>query len=61
MVLHNIVTGQDLDDANHVSFRSDWIIDADSASLRVFGQYFDADNNGAAMKGLDDATQILEN
>ena len=53
----NIVTGQDLDDANHVSFRSDWIVElSDSASLRVFGQYFDADNNGAAMKGLDDAT-----
>ncbi len=53
----NIVTGQDLDDANHVSFRSDWILElSDSASLRVFGQYFDADNNGAAMKGLDDAT-----
>ena len=53
----NIVTGQDLDDANHVSFRSDWIVElSDSASLRVFGQYFDADNNGAAMKGLDDPT-----
>ena len=53
----NIVTGQDLDDANHLSFRSDWIVElSDSASLRVFGQYFDADNNGAAMKGLDDAT-----
>ena len=53
----NIVTGQDLDDANHVSFRSDWIAElSDSASLRVFGQYFDADNNGAAMKGLDDPT-----
>ena len=53
----NIVTGQDLDDANHVSFRSDWIVElSDSSSLRLFGQYFDADNNGAAMKGLDDAT-----
>ena len=51
----NVINGQDLDDANHTSFRSDWIIElSDSASLRVFGQYFDADNNGAAMKGLDD-------
>ena len=53
----NILNGQDLDDANHVSFRSDWFFDiSDSASLRVFGQFFDADNNGAAMKGLDDST-----
>jgi iron complex outermembrane receptor protein len=53
----NILNGQDLDDANHVSFRSDWFFDiSDSTSLRVFGQFFDADNNGAAMKGLDDST-----
>ena len=53
----NIINGQDLDDADHVSFRSDWFFDiSNSASLRVFGQYFDADNNGAAMKGLDDST-----
>jgi iron complex outermembrane receptor protein len=53
----NIINGQDLDDANHISFRSDWFFDiSNTASLRVFGQYFDADNNGAAMKGLDDST-----
>jgi iron complex outermembrane receptor protein len=53
----NILNGQDLDDANHVSFRSDWFFDiSDTTSLRVFGQFFDADNNGAAMKGLDDPT-----
>ncbi len=53
----NILNGQDLDDANHVSFRSDWFFDiSDTTSLRVFGQFFDADNNGAAMKGLDDST-----
>ena len=53
----NIINGQDLDDADHVSFRSDWFFDiSNTASLRVFGQYFDADNNGAAMKGLDDST-----
>ena len=46
----NILNGQDLDDANHVSFRSDWFFDiSDSASLRVFGQFFDADNNGACL------------
>ena len=53
----NILNGQDLDDANHISFRSDWFFDiSDTTSLRVFGQFFDADNNGAAMKGLDDPT-----
>ena len=53
----NVINGQDLDDADHVSFRSDWFFDiSNTASLRVFGQYFDADNNGAAMKGLDDST-----
>ncbi len=53
----NILNGQDLDDANHFSFRSDWFFDiSDTTSLRVFGQFFDADNNGAAMKGLDDPT-----
>ena len=51
----NIINRQDLDDANHTSFRSDWFFDlSETTSLRVFGQFFDADNNGAAMKGLDD-------
>ncbi|MDB4848897.1 TonB-dependent receptor [Gammaproteobacteria bacterium] len=53
----NILNNQDLDDANHTSFRSDWFFDiSENTSLRVFGQFFDADNNGAAMKGLDDPT-----
>ena len=53
----NVINGQDLDDANHISFRSDWLFDLTSnSSLRLFFQYCDADNNGAAMKGLDDKT-----
>ena len=53
----NILNGQDLDDADHTSLRTDWFFDiSDTTSLRVFGQFFDANNNGAAMKGLDDAT-----
>jgi iron complex outermembrane receptor protein len=53
----NIVNGQDLDDASHISFRSDWLFElGDTSNLRLFYQYFDADNNGAAMKGLDDKT-----
>ena len=53
----NVFNGQKLDDANHTSFRTDWLLElSDSKSLRVFGQYFDADNNGAAIKGFYDIT-----
>ena len=53
----NIVTGQDLDDDNNKSFRTDWMFDLnDTSSLRVFGQYFKVDRNGAAMRGIDDQT-----
>ena len=51
----NIVTGQDLDDANNISIRNDWIFEInDTSSLRVFGQYSDVDRNGAALRGIDD-------
>ena len=51
----NVVTGQDLDDDNNKSFRTDWMFDLnDTSSLRVFGQYFKVDRNGAAMRGIDD-------
>ena len=53
----NVTNGQDLDDADNVSIRSDWIFDInESTSLRIFGQYFNTDRNGAAMKGIDDPT-----
>ena len=56
----NIVTGQDLDDASNVSFRSDWIFELDEdSSLRIFGQYFDSDRNGSAMRGIDDQSGDL--
>ena len=58
----NIVTGQDLDDANNISIRSDWLIElSDTSSLRIFGQYFDSDRNGAAMRGIDDQTFGMRN
>ena len=54
----NLVNGQDLDDTNHTTLRSDWLFDLNETStLRLFAQYFEAENNGAAMKGLDDSTQ----
>ncbi len=53
----NLVTGQDLDDDSNLSIRADFLIDlGDDSSLRVFGQYFDVDRNGSAMKGIDDPT-----
>jgi iron complex outermembrane receptor protein len=50
----NVTTGQDLDDADNISIRSDWLYDLDDASIRVFGQYFKVDRNGSALRGIDD-------
>ena len=51
----NIFTGQDLDDASNISIRTDWMFElSDTSSLRIFGQYFDVDRNGAAIRGIDD-------
>ena len=53
----NVTNGQYLDDVDNLSIRSDWIFDInESTSLRIFGQYFNTDRNGAAMKGIDDPT-----
>ena len=53
----NTYTGQELDDASHISFRTDWAFEINEGTrLRFFGQYFEADNNGAAIKGIDDPT-----
>jgi iron complex outermembrane receptor protein len=53
----NIFTGQDLDDASSTSFRGDLLMDLDeSSSLRLFGQFFEVDRNGSAMRGIDDPT-----
>ena len=56
----NVVNGQELDDASSISIRSDWIFElSDTSSLRLFGQYFDSDRNGAAMKGIDDVNDSM--
>ena len=53
----NTILEQQLDDANDFSFRNDWFFQlSDSSSLRLFGQYYDMDRNGSAMKGIDDLT-----
>ncbi len=58
----NVVTGQDLDDANNKSVRTDWMFELnETSSLRVFGQYFKVDRNGAAIRGIDDQTPGMRN
>ena len=53
----NTVTGQELDDANSLSIRSDWLYElSDVSTFRVFGQYFEIDRNGSAMRGIDDTS-----
>ena len=53
----NTITGQELDDANSLSIRSDWLYElSDVSTLRVFGQYFEIDRNGSAMRGIDDTS-----
>ena len=53
----NTVTGQEIDDANSLSIRSDWLYElSDVSTLRVFGQYFEIDRNGSAMRGIDDTS-----
>ncbi len=51
----NLVTGQDLDDDSNLSLRADFLKEfGNSSSLRFFGQFFEVDRNGSAMKGIDD-------
>ena len=53
----NTTLQQELDDANDFSMRNDWYFQlSDTSSLRFFGQYYDMDRNGSAMKGIDDLT-----
>ena len=47
---------------NNKAFRTDWMFDLnDASSLRVFGQYFKVDRNGAAIRGIDDQTPGMRN
>ena len=56
----NVFTGQELDDASNISFRTDLLFElSDTSSLRLFAQYFDVDRNGSAMRGIDDPTPDL--
>ncbi|MFL2726662.1 MAG: TonB-dependent receptor [Gammaproteobacteria bacterium] len=56
----NLVTGQDLDDDSNLSLRADFLTEfGNSSSLRFFGQFFEVDRNGSAMKGIDDPSPDL--
>ena len=40
---------------SNFSLRGDLLIDIDeNSSLRFFGQFFEVDRNGSAMRGIDD-------
>jgi len=50
--------GEDLDDVNNFSVRTDWLYEpTEKFSLRFLAQYFSGDSNGAAIKGIDDPTR----
>lgn len=54
--------GQDLDDTNNFSARTDWLFQPTEAlSLRFLAQYFTEDSNGAGIKGIDDPTPGARN
>tara|TARA_B100000029_G_scaffold13645_1_gene14341 strand:- start:2645 stop:4978 length:2334 start_codon:yes stop_codon:yes gene_type:complete len=56
----NIFTGQDLDDASNINLRGDFLFElSDTSSLRLFGQHFEVDRNGSALRGIDDPTPDL--
>jgi iron complex outermembrane receptor protein len=51
------INGEDLDDINNLSVRTDWLYQpTDTLSLRFIGQYFSGESNGAGIKGIDDPT-----
>jgi len=53
----NILSGQELDEADNISARTDWMFDlSETISFRVFAQYFNEESAGAAIKGIYDPT-----
>ncbi|REL32316.1 TonB-dependent receptor [Thalassotalea euphylliae] len=58
----NVLNGQDLDDADNLTIKTDFFWQAtDNTNLRLIGQFFEADSNGAAIKGIDDPTPGARN
>ena len=57
----NLATGQDLDDAHNLSFRTDWMIDVNDTQLKNIWSVFSVDRNGAAIRGIDDHHLGCEN
>ncbi|MFT5578765.1 MAG: iron complex outermembrane receptor protein [Paraglaciecola psychrophila] len=53
-----IISGEDLDNIDNLSLRTDWMWDAsETLSFRLLAQYFTGDSNGAGIKGIDDPTR----
>ncbi|WP_158971966.1 TonB-dependent receptor [Paraglaciecola sp. L3A3] len=49
--------GEDLDNIDNMSFRTDWLFNAtDDLSIRFLAQIFTGESNGAGIKGIDDPT-----
>ena len=49
------MTFKSIDDDSNLSLRADFLTEfGNSSSLRFFGQFFEVDRNGSAMKGIDD-------
>lgn len=58
----NVLNGQALDDSDNYSLRTDWLWQVSSdTSVRLLGQFFKEDANGAAIKGIDDPTPGARN
>ena len=49
--------GQDMDNIDNLSVRTDWLWNAsDTLSIRFLAQFFSGESNGAGIKGIDDPT-----
>lgn len=56
------VVGEDMDNIDNLSFRTDWLYNVnDDFSLRFLVQLFSGESNGAGIKGIDDPTPGVRN
>lgn len=57
-----IFVGKDMDNIDNLSVRTDWLYSpSDDFSLRLLGQFFSGESNGAGIKGIDDPTEGARN
>lgn len=54
--------GKDMDNIDNLSVRTDWLYSpSDEFSVRLLGQFFSGESNGAGIKGIDDPTEGARN